>query len=114
MLFSIGLGEVLAFVGALIGAAWVLIKLSLNQFEKRLDEKLVTLDLAVNEIKRLELEIVRNDARAAQTYSTKDDNNKALERIFSVLERMESCLHLKISREEADRLVNSAIRQNPR
>lgn len=114
MLFSIGLGEVLAFVCTLITAAWVLIKMSLTQFEKRLDGKLATLDLAVNEIKRLELEIVRNDARAAQTYSTKDENSKSLERIFGVLERMESCLHLKISREEADRLVNSAIRQNPR
>lgn len=105
MVFTIGFGEVVGFVIILVGAAWSLITMSLNQFEKRLDSKLVTLDTAVNEIKRLELEIVRNDARAAQTYTTKADQDKALERIFNVLERVENCLTVKISREEVEKLL---------
>jgi len=107
MIFSIGLGEVLSFAVVLIGAGWGLIKLTFNQFEKRLDEKLVTLDLAVTEIKRLEIEIIRNDARAAQLYATKTENEKSLERIFTVLARVESCMHLKISREEVERLIDT-------
>lgn len=107
MLFTIGLTEVVTFAGALIAAGWILISMSFTQFEKRLDEKLATLDSAVSEIKRLEIEIVRSDARAAQTYATKLDNEKALERIFNVLERVELSLNTKISREEVQKMVDS-------
>lgn len=110
MSFTLGFGELLSFAGMLIGAAWILIRITFGQFEKRLDEKLKTLDSAVQQIQRLEVEIVRNDARAAQTYVTKQDLDKTLERMFAVLERIEVCLAVKISREEVERLIQSALR----
>ncbi|MDI1362501.1 hypothetical protein [Methylotenera sp.] len=105
-MFTIGMPEVLGFVITLIGAGWALIKLSLNQFEKRLDDKLKNLDVAVSEIKRLELEIVRNDAKAAQTYVTIIGHDKSLERIFDMLGRIEASLSNKISRDEVERIIH--------
>jgi hypothetical protein len=112
MLFTVGFGEVLTLVGLLAAGVWVLIKISFSQFEKRLDEKFLKLDAATSQIQKLELEIVRNDARAAQIYVTKADSDKALERIFMVLERIEGCLAVKISREEVERFIANALRKN--
>ncbi len=105
MTFTIGLAEILGFVFALTGAGWTLIKISLGQFEKRLDEKLLTLDRAVGEIKRLELEIMRSDMKAAQTYPTKAENEKTLDRIFMALEKIESCMVVKITRDDVHKMI---------
>lgn len=110
MEFSIGLGEVLTFVLALVGAGWALISLTFRQFEKRQDEKFKLLDLVVSEIKRLEVELIRNDTRNAQTYTTKQENEKVLDRIFAILEKIDSCLTVKISREEVSQLVRDLHR----
>lgn len=109
MEFHLGFVELLAFAGALSTAVWALLKFSLEKFSKGLDVKFALLDNAVNEIKRLELEIVRNDAKNAQVYSTKADNDKVLNRIFLVLERMEQSQHDKITRDEAEKLVRNAV-----
>lgn len=102
MEFHIGLAELIAFSVALCGAGWVLLKVSLNQFEKRLDEKFKTLDSAVGDVKRLELELVRSDTRNAQLYMTKHDHDKVLERIFTSLERMEKKLDGKADTTECE------------
>lgn len=108
MVFTLGMSEILSFVAVLISAGWLLISLTFKQFEKRLDEKLETLDKAVSEIKRLEIELIRNDAKAAQTYSTKLDQEKALERIFNMLEHINNALASKISREEVHKIIGNS------
>jgi septal ring factor EnvC (AmiA/AmiB activator) len=111
MEFTVGLPEILTFAAALSGAGWALITLSLNQFEKRQEEKFKTLDLVSVEIKRLEIEIIRSDARASQIYSTKVDQEKALEKIFHMLENINACLAAKINREEVHAIVVNSHKQ---
>lgn len=95
MTFELGLVELLGFAASLVAGGWALLKISLNQFERRLDERFKVLDSAVADVKRLELEIVRSDARNAQIFITKADHDKILERIFNILERMDKKLDLK-------------------
>lgn len=95
MNFTVGLAELIGFGLTLVGGGWTLLKLSLNQFEKRLDERFKLLDLAVSDVKRLELDIVRSDTRNAQTYMTQANHDKILERIFKVLESMDAKLSSK-------------------
>lgn len=102
MNFTIGLPELIGFVATLVGAGWALMRMSFNQFERRLDEKFKLLDTAVNDVKRLELDIVRTDTRNAQIYITKIDHDKILERIFSVLERMDKKLDGKADASECE------------
>lgn len=92
MNFTVGLAELIGFGLTLVGGGWTLLKLSLNQFEKRLDERFKLLDLAVSDVKRLELDIVRSDTRNAQTYMTQANHDKMLERIFKILESMDAKL----------------------
>lgn len=130
MVFSIGLGEMLSFVASLGGAGWFLIRMNFNRFEKNLDEKFVqiekkqddrfkavdkkleAIDSKADEVKRLELEITRNDLRTAQTYSTKADTDKVLERIFTSISRIEECMHDKVSRQEASVMLNGPRKPN--
>lgn len=102
MNFTVGLAEMIGLGLTLVGAGWTLLKLSLNQFEKRLDERFKLLDLAVNDVKRLELDIVRSDTRNAQTYVTQANHDKILERIFNVLESMDSKLAVKADEKDCD------------
>lgn len=102
MNFTVGLAELMGFGLTLAGGGWTLLKLSLSQFEKRLDERFKLLDLAVNDVKRLELEIVRADTRNAQTYVTQPNHDKILERIFKVLESMEAKLDNKADAADCD------------
>lgn len=105
MELHVGVPELLAFSAVLIGGGWTLLKLSLNQFESRLDEKFKTLDMAVQDVKRLELETVRSETRNAQLYVTKADHDKILERIFRVLESMDAKLSNKPDKEEVDQKI---------
>lgn len=105
MELHVGIPELLAFAATLIGGGWTLLKLSLNQFEDRLDEKFKTLDTAVQDVKRLELEAVRSETRNAQMYVTKADHDKILERIFKVLESMDEKLSNKPDNEDIDQKI---------
>ena len=100
MAFTVGVGEILTFVCAISAAGYALIKMALGQFEKRLDEKLKNLDTVLSDVQRLELEIVRTDSRAAQIYVTKAEHDRVLERIFIVLERVESKLDQKLDKDD--------------
>ena len=95
MEFQIGLPELMAFALANIGGGWALLRISFSQFELRLDDRFKLLDKAVNDVKRIELEIVRADTRNAQTYVTQANHDKGLERIFTVLTSMEQKLDSK-------------------
>mgnify|MGYP003395747344 CR=1 FL=1 len=111
MNFTIGLSELIGFGATLISAGWILLKLSLAQFEKRLDEKFKSLDTAVSDVKRLELEVVRADTRNAQTYIARQEYNDTLKRIFDVLERMEQKLDSKANAFDCDTKI---LRHMPR
>lgn len=100
MELNVGLPELIGAGFAVVGGGWALLKLSLNQFESRLGEKFKILDTAVNDVKRIELDIVRSDTRNAQMYVTKADHDKILERIFKVLESMDEKLSDKPSHAE--------------
>ena len=92
MEFQLGLTELIAFVLANIGGGWALLRISFTQFELRIKDQFKLLDKAVNDVKRIELEIVRADTRNAQTYVTQTSHDKGLERIFNVLSSMEQKL----------------------
>lgn len=100
MNFTVGIVELIGLGLTIVGAGWTLLKLSLNQFEKRLDERFKLLDVAVNDVKRLELDIVRSDTRNAQTYVTQTNHDKILERIFNVLESMDAKLAVKANEKD--------------
>ena len=95
MEFQLGLPELIAFVLANIGGGWALLRLSFAQFELRIKDQFKLLDKAVNDVKRIELEIVRADTRNAQTYVTQENHDKVLERIFTALTSMEQKLDSK-------------------
>ena len=100
MELTVGFPELIGAGITMVGGGWSLLKLSLNQFETRLGEKFKVLDTAVNDVKRIELDIVRSDTRNAQMYVTKVDHDKILERIFKVLESMDEKLSDKPSHAE--------------
>lgn len=102
MNFTVGIAELMGFGLTIVGGFWTLLKLSLNQFERRLDERFKLLDLAVNDVKRLELDIVRADTRNAQTYVTQASHDKILERIFKVLESMDDKMSNKTNHSDVD------------
>lgn len=89
--------QLVGAAAALIAGGWTMLKVSLVQFEKRLDEKFKVLDTAVGDVKRLELELLRLDTRNAQVYITRAEHDKVLERIFSLLERLDKKLDGKAS-----------------
>lgn len=105
MNFTVGFAELIGFGLVIIGGFWALLKLSLNQFEKRLDERFKLLDIAVSDVKRLELEIVRADTRNAHTYVTQSNHDKILERIFKVLESMDGKLAVKADAADCDNKI---------
>ena len=105
MEFHLGLPELVGFAVTIVGGGWTLMKMSLSQFEKRLDERFKLLDLAVNDVKRLELDIVRSDTRNAQTYVTQANHDKILERIFKVLESVDSKLDVKANSADCDHKI---------
>ena len=92
MEFQLGLIELIAFAVANIGGWWALLRISFTQFELRIKDQFKLLDKAVNDVKHIELEVVRADTRNAQTYVTQTNQDKALERIFNVLSSMEQKL----------------------
>jgi len=105
MEFHLGLPELVGFAVTIVGGGWTLMKMSLSQFEKRLDERFKLLDMAVNDVKRLELDIVRSDTRNAQTYVTQANHDKILERIFKVLESMEAKLDVKANSADCEHKI---------
>lgn len=105
MELHIGIPELLSFAAILVGGGWTLLKLSLNQFESRLDEKFRALDMAVQDVKRLELEVVRAETRNAQTYVTQASHDKILERIFKVLESMDDKMGNKADHDDVDNKI---------
>ena len=115
---DIGIGELLAIMTAIVGAAWGLLNISLRMFEKRLDDrfgvigqKITVLDGLVLDIKRLEVEQVRRDGVFIQQYVHKEEfkeymerQQKTVERIFTLLQSMNDKLDTKVSREECERM----------
>ena len=102
MEFQLGLIELIAFAVANIGGGWALLRISFTQFELRIKDQFKLLDKAVNDVKRIELEIVRADTRNAQTYVTQTSHDKVLERIFNVLSSMEQKLDGKADAADCD------------
>lgn len=100
MNFTVGLTELIGFGITLVAGGWTLLKMSLNQFERRLDEKFKLLDCAVQDVKRLELEIVRTDTKNSQIYVTRQEHDKVLERIFQVLDKMDKKIDANAVRSE--------------
>lgn len=97
---EIGLTELSGGMVVIVGGGWALLKMSLAQFERRLDEKFRVLDAAVSDVKRIEIELLRTETRYAQQYVSKADYDKILERIFALLERMEKKLDGKVDMTE--------------
>jgi len=102
MEFQLGLTELIAFALANIGGGWALLRLSFAQFELRLNDRFELLDNAMDDVKRIELEVVRADTRNAQTYVTQASHDKVLERIFNVLSSMEQKLDGKADAADCD------------
>jgi uncharacterized membrane protein YhiD involved in acid resistance len=112
MNFTVGIGELVGLGLAVVGGFWTLLRISLAQFESRLSEKFKLLDSAVNDVKRIELDLVRSDTRNAQTYVTQASHDKILERIFTVLESMDNKLGSKADAADCDaKILRSMGRQ---
>jgi hypothetical protein len=97
-MFSIGAGELIWFIVALIGGGWALLTLSFKQFEKRLENKfeaqnqrLAAMEAMTLDIKRLEIEIVKRDSQ----YIPRSEVQVSLDRVFSVLRDIDMKLDKK-------------------
>lgn len=128
---NIGVGELAGSVIAIIGAGWVLLQLAFRQFEKRLDDKfdaqsreisaqsakISVLEQISNEVKRLELENIRVESRSNITFATKEEliraiekNEKTIERVFNVLQKIDEKIEGKIDRDDCERMMRSVAR----
>lgn len=113
---SLGAGEILSILIAVTGFAWALLKVTISQFEKRLDvkfdsidKKFSALDGLVLEVKKLEIEQLRRDNQYTEKFVTKAEmdscqvkHDKIVERIFKLLESMNDKLDSKVSRTECE------------
>lgn len=109
---EIGVGEVLAVLGSVVGFGWALLKLSLSQFEKRLTDKFSAVNGLLLDVKKLELELVKRDGHYSQMFATKDDlqrhqdkYEKTVERIFTLLTHMSEKLDSKVAHDDCERMM---------
>jgi hypothetical protein len=116
---SLGAGEIITILGAIVGLAWTLLKLTINQFEKRLDTKFSLIDSLLLDVKKLELEQLKRDNHYAEKFATKgelDSANaryeKTTERIFSLLQTINDKLDNKVSRSECEAAMRKASRDS--
>jgi hypothetical protein len=112
-MMTLGISEILALVSGIIGVGWTLLRMSLGQFEKRLDtrfesfdEKFKVIDKVVHDIQKLELEQIKAESKFNIIYATKEElmrvserHEKTIERIFDILRLIESKLEAKLDRE---------------
>ena len=102
---TLGFDEFFGLLAAFVGVGWALLKVTLSQFEKRLDSRFQALDDTIHDVKRLELEQIRMDGKFAITYATKEElmrvqerHEKTLERVFDLIrsldEKMDSFIRL--------------------
>lgn len=96
---TLGFDELFGLLAAFVGVGWTLLKLTMIQFEKRLDVRFQSLDDNVHDVKRLELEQIRMDGRFATTYATKEElsrvqerHEKTVERVFDLIRGIEEKL----------------------
>lgn len=113
---SLGFGEILSILIAITGFAWALLKVTIGQFERRLDvkfdsidKKFSALDNLVLEVKKLEIEQLRRDNQYTEKFVTKAEmdscqvkHDKVVERIFSLLEVMNNKLDNKVNKADCD------------
>lgn len=125
---SIGAGEILSILIAITGFAWALLKVTIGQFERRLDikfdsidKKFSALDGLVLEVKKLEIEQLRKDNQYTEKFVTKAEmdscqvkHDKIVERIFKLLETMNDKLDNKVDKDDCERRRQSQIRGKDR
>jgi hypothetical protein len=106
---TLGAGEIIAILGAIVTLAWALLKVTINQFEKRLDIKFNSLDSLVLEVKKLEIEQLRRDNQYSEKFVTKAEmdscqvkHDKVVERIFALLQTMSDKLDNKANKVDCD------------
>lgn len=116
---TFGLGELVGSLASVVGMGWVLLRVSFSQFEKRIDNKLESLDSKFSTIERLELDIKRVEVdgiRSASQYpilfATKEElvrsqekTDKTMERIFGLLQAINDKLDRKVDRDECEKMM---------
>lgn len=87
--------ELIAAVTTIVGAGFGLLKMTLSQFERRLDakfsdfdNKLKAIDQLGHDIKRIELEQLKNETKYAITYATKEELMRSQERLDQTITRV--------------------------
>ena len=118
---SLGAGEIIAILGAIVTLAWALLKVTISQFEKRLDIKFNSLDSLVLEVKKLEIEQLRRDNQYTEKFVTKAEmdncqvkHDKIVERIFKLLETMNDKLDNKVNKSDCDQRWHAQARSKDR
>lgn len=115
---TFGVGELFGAVVTIIGAGWVLLRLTFSQYDdkqtlrfKALDEKFGKMETVMHDVKRLELEQIRVEGRMSIAYATKEEmfrmeekTTKTLERVFGLLTTINEKLDGKVSRDECERV----------
>ena len=127
MELSLGAGEVISILVAITGLAWALLKVTIGQFERRLDikfdsidSKFSALDNLVLEVKKLELDQLRRDNLYAEKFVTKSeiesrDNklDKTLERLYGLLSTMNDKLDNKVNKVDCEKKCHT-LRESDR
>lgn len=112
MNFTLGLGELLSALMTVVAVGWGLLRLSFGQFERRLDAKLNAIERLELDIKRVEVDGIRQAGQEAILYATKEElmrtqekHDKTLEHVFGLLEVINSKLDRRVDREECEKLM---------
>lgn len=121
MQIELGAGEVISILIAIVGLAWTLLKVTISQFEKRLDTKFSALDNLLLDVKKLEIEQLRRDNYYSEKYVTKAEmdscqvkHDKIVERIFTLLQSMNDKLDSKVNKTDCDNRWASQTRSKDR
>lgn len=122
---SVGVGEIATVLGGTVGIGWALLRMTMGQFEKRLDEKfsnqtqrMNALEVIAVEIKKMEVEQIRMEGRLNIVHATKEELSRAeeklektVERVFGILQAINDKLDGKVDRDECERMMRGNIRQ---
>ena len=119
MQVTFGIGELLGALATVVGIGWAILRMSFAQFEKRVDEKLDSLDSKFSTIERLELDIkrvevdgIRGASQQAILFATKEElsraqekHDKTMERVFGLLQAINDKLDRKVDRDECEKMI---------
>lgn len=117
MPITVGFGELMAGLSAIVAVGWGILRMSFAQFEKRIDSKFNSIERLELEVKRIEVETIRTSGQNAILYATKEDltraqekHDKTLERVFGLLQSINDKLDRKVDREECEKMMRKTDR----